>query len=193
MPFSRLPPSAGWRHRDSREGFESLFLRRSGCGYSLNGQTAAVEHGQVWTVRYAIALDERWATTEARVWGSSLAGEREIHLVADGRGQWKVDGRAAPELDGCVDVDLESSACTNMIPVHRLGLRVNQLAEVPAVYVRALGLGVERLEQQYGRVVDDGEHHQYDYRAPAFAFECRLVYDATGLLIDYPGIAVRVA
>jgi uncharacterized protein len=113
MPFSKLPPSAGWRHRDSREGFESLFLRASGSGYCLNGQTAAVQHGQVWAVRYAIALDERWATTEARVWGSSLASEREIHLVADGRGQWTVDGRAAPTLDGCLDVDLESSACTN--------------------------------------------------------------------------------
>jgi hypothetical protein len=32
----------------------------------------------------------------------------------------------------------------------------------------------------------------YDYACPAFAARCTLVYDATGLLTDYPGLAVRV-
>ena len=34
-----------------------------------------------------------------------------------------------------------------------------------------------------------GQH--YDYTAPAFDFRCRLVYDQSGLVPDYPGIAVR--
>jgi hypothetical protein len=59
--------------------------------------------------------------------------------------------------------------------------------------VRALDLGVERLEQRYVRLEDGAVGRRYHYRAPAFGFECRLQYDASGLVVDYPGIAVRVA
>jgi hypothetical protein len=31
----------------------------------------------------------------------------------------------------------------------------------------------------------------YEYRAPAFEFACRLVYDDSGLVLDYPRIAVH--
>jgi hypothetical protein len=36
-----------------------------------------------------------------------------VTLRADGDGSWVVDGRPAPQLDGCLDVDLESSSMTN--------------------------------------------------------------------------------
>jgi hypothetical protein len=37
----------------------------------------------------------------------------------------------------------------------------------------------------------DGGRLQYDYGAPAFGFTARLVYDSSGLVLDYPGIARR--
>jgi hypothetical protein len=52
---------------------------------------------------------------------------------------------------------------------------------------------VERLEQTYARLPDDGEHARYEYVAPAFGFDAVLTYDRFGLVVDYPGIAVRVA
>ena len=191
MTFRGLPASAAWRHQMAREGFESMFVRSDRSGHRLEGHTAAVEDGQVWAVRYAITVDESWATRTARVWGWSLVGERDVHLDADGAGRWEIDGAHVPELDGCLDVDLESSACTNTMPVHRLKLHVGQSAEAPAAYVRALDLRVERLEQTYTRVDGDGDLQRYRYRAPAFGFDARLVYDASGLVLDYPGIASR--
>jgi uncharacterized protein len=104
-----------------------------------------------------------------------------------------VDGRAASQLDGCHDVDLEASAMTNALPIHRLGLRAGESAETPAVYVRSPGLAVERLEQSYLRRRDGGDGHSYTYSAPAFDFRCELAYDRSGLLLDYPGIATRVS
>lgn len=189
--FRRLPPSAAWRHRDARDGFESVFFGTESSGHRLEGHTAALEAGHAWVVRYQIDLDERWITRTARVWGSSLTGEHEVLLETDGSGRWHVDRAPAPHLDGCLDVDLESSSCTNTIPVHRLRLDVGQRADAPAAYVRALDLGVERLEQQYVRVDDDGTHQRYDYRAPAFDFEGRLVFDESGLVLEYPGLATR--
>jgi hypothetical protein len=90
-------------------------------------------------------------------------------------------------------VDLESSAVTNALPVHRMALPVGARAAAPAAYVRAADPSVERLEQEYLRTTDQGAHQRYDYSAPAFEFTCRLVYDESGLVLSYPGIAVRAA
>ena len=116
-----------------------------------------------------------------------------MHLEADGRGGWLVDGVAAPHLDGCLDVDLESSSLTNAFPVNRLGLAPTESADAPAAYVRALDLVVERLEQRYVRIDDGSGGGRYDYTSPAFDFRCELAYDAAGLVLDYPGIASRAA
>ena len=112
-------------------------------------------------------------------------------LESDGNGHWLVDGTAADELDGCLDVDLESSAMTNTFPVHRDELPPGNEASAPATYVRAVDLGIERLEQSYRRLPDEDRNQCFDYRSPAFDFQARLVYDPAGLALDYPGIAVR--
>jgi hypothetical protein len=146
-----------------------------------------------WAVGYDITVDAGWRTRGARVWGRAASGLHEVSLEADGAGHWRIGDMPAGHLDGCLDVDLESSSLTNAFPVHRLGLEVGELAEAPAAYVRALDLSVERLEQRYLRLDDDGERQRYVYTAPAFEFECELSYDEFGLILDYPGIAVRAA
>jgi len=191
VTFGDLPASATWRHHDGREGFESVGLHTEPSGYRLDGHTAGVEKSQVWAARYAITLDERWATRTARIWGRSAAGPRDTRLDADGLGHWTVDGTPMSELEGCLDVDIESSACTNTFPVHRLKLAVGQSAEAPAAYVRAIDLQVERLDQSYTRLDDVLDQQRYEYRAPRFGFRARLVFDESGLLLDYPGIATR--
>lgn len=184
---------AAWRHRDARAGFEVLFVRRDGGGYRLDGYSTAVQDGDAWGIRYALLVDHRWVTRCAHVVGQSASGTYERRLESDGTGTWRLDGRTAPELSGCLDVDLEASACTNALPVRRLGLRVGERADAPAAYVRASTLCVERLEQTYARLADEGEQARYEYVAPAFEFRAVLTYDRFGLVLDYPGIAVRMA
>ena len=189
MSFTDPPRCAAWRHIDAREGFEVVFLSAG----RAEGETAAVEEGSAWAVRYDISVDAAWATRSAHIWGRSSSGLRELSVEADGEGRWRVDGAPAGHLDGCLDVDLESSSLTNAFPVHRLGLEIGEEADAPAAYVRALDLAVERLEQHYRRLEDDNGQQRFHYVSPAFDFECELVYDASGLVLDYPGIAVRAA
>jgi hypothetical protein len=125
--------------------------------------------------------------------GRSPSGGHELALEADGAGSWRIGGAPAPHLDGCLDVDLEWSSLTNTFPVHRLGLEVGEAADVPAAWVRALDLSVERLEQHYVRLDDDEDRERYHYAAPRFEFESELVYEEFGLVVDYPGIAARAA
>ena len=140
---------------------------------------------------YRVELDAGWRTRKADVVARTAAGPRETRLEADGAGRWRVDGVPVPALDGCLDVDLESSAMTNTLPVHRLDLAAGQQADVPAAYVRATDLTVGRLEQTYHRTADEGGRRRYDYAAPAFGFTSTLVYDEDGLVSVYPGIARR--
>ena len=72
--------------------------------------------------------------------------------------------------------------------MHRLELAPGRLTDAPAAYVQALDLSVVRLEQTYRRLDD----RRFDYASTAFGFEAILEYDAAGLILDYPGIAVRV-
>jgi uncharacterized protein len=191
VPFVSWPSQAAWQHLGIRNGFEVVFLRARDSGCLIRGCTTAIEDGTPWSVEYAIELDSGGATRSARVSGRSAAGFRSTVLEGDGMGRWLVDDAPAPELEGCLDVDLESSAMTNALPVRRLGLAVAGRAAAPAAYVHAVGLTVERLEQIYLRAPDGSTGPCYDYTAPVFDFQCRLVYDQSGLVIDYPGIAVR--
>jgi uncharacterized protein len=191
MSFGPPPKAAAWQHCDARTGFEVVYFEPRGHGYQIEGCTTAIEDGQPWMVSYAIEVDANWATQHARIMGQSAAGTRHTVLEAARDGRWRVDGNVAPDLDGCLDVDLESSAMTNALPVHRMGLQLGVKASAPAAYVRAVGLGVERLEQEYLRIADENSHQRYAYSASAFQFTARLVYDASGLVLEYPGIAVR--
>jgi len=193
MSFSAPPAAAAWQHHEARLGFEVAYFEPARHGYEIRGSTTAVEDGQAWIVSYVISLDRTWTTRSAEVTGQAVAGIRQVRLEADGQGQWRVDGQPAPGLDGCLDIDLESSAMTNALPVHRMSLAVGARASAPAAYVRATGLRVERLEQDYARASDEDGRQRYDYAAPAFGFSCRLLYDDTGLVLDYPGIAIRAA
>jgi uncharacterized protein len=107
-------------------------------------------------------------------------------LEGDGSGEGRVDGEPALQLSGYLDVDLEASACTNALPVHRLGLCVGERADASAAYVRAPILRVEPLERGYARRESDGESARYEYVAPAFDFKAVLTYDRFGFVLDYP-------
>lgn len=178
-----LPPFAAWRFVDAVDGFEVVF---AGPG-TLRGHTSAVEDGRAYAVAYEITLDG-WVTREVRVRADTVDGTRTTVLVSDGRGTWTVDGVHAPALDGLVDVDLEASACTNTLPVHRMATPVGELVAAPAVYVQVSDLVVRRLDQTYRRL----DEHRVAYTSEG-GFEAVLTYDDAGLVVDYPGIAARFA
>jgi len=191
MALAPLPATAAWRHRGARDGFEVAYFQILDRGWRIAGTTAAIEDGVTWGVEYSIDLDATGATRSARIRGRSAAGSSSALLEADGAGRWLAGGVPAPHLDGCLDVDLESSAVTNALPVRRMSLAPGARAAAPAAYVRAVGLAVERLEQTYLRTPDEAGRQSYDYAAPVFDFACRIAYDESGLVLDYPGIAVR--
>jgi uncharacterized protein len=182
---------AAWEHRGARQGFEVAYFGPHSASH-LVGCTTAIEADEAFVVDYDIELDAQWYTRSARVVSRSSGGRSTAIIEADGRGQWTVNGSSARHLDGCLDIDLESSALTNAFPVGRLQLAPGDEADAPAAYVRALDASVGRLEQRYRRLDDEGSRSRYDYYSSTFDFRCDLAYDGSGLVVDYPGIARRV-
>lgn len=167
-----------------------MFASSNEAGHVLKGHTTALESGTAWSVGYVVETDQSWRTVRVRAASLSPWGGAEVVLERRDGDRWFVDGEHRPELDGCVDVDFESSSVTNTLPIHRLDLPVGQAVDVPAAFVRADDLRVERLEQTYTRLNESG---RFAYTSSTFDVACELVYDAAGLIIDYPGIATRVS
>jgi uncharacterized protein len=186
MDLTALPAAGSWTHAGARVGFEVLF---TGPG-RLRGRTSAREDDSIWYVGYEVDLDADWGTRSVRAVNSTLLGDRSV-VLERGPGGWTVDETARPDLDGCQDVDFESSAVTNTLPVHRLPFVVGEAVEVPAAFVVADDLSVRRIEQQYTLLRSDEYRHVFHYESVTFDFECELQFDASGLVLEYPGIAVR--
>jgi hypothetical protein len=189
--FNRLPLHAVWRHVGEPDGFECAFFRVEDDLLVVEGQTIALDDDDVWSVGYSIRIDDSWRPRDARLAVRTALGVDVIELERTGS-QWFVDGQHQPALDGCYDLDLEASACTNTFPLHRLALPIGGRADAPAVYVGAPELRVGRLEQVYEHLDDRDGGSRYRYRAPQFSFETVIRFDAAGLVDDYPTIAERV-
>ena len=61
---------------------------------------------------------------------------------------------------------------------------------MPAAFVRSRDLSVERLAQTYTML--DESARRFAYTSTTFNFECELLYDQFGLIVNYPSIATRV-
>lgn len=189
--LAALPATAAWRHLGLRTGFEiAHFATSTRDGMTrLWGNSLIVEDGVGYAVTYSVSVDENWKTCEATIETHTRESTRTTQLLRDERGSWTVDGRTRPDLAGCIDIDLEASVVTNTLPIHRLGENSGVHA-LKAMYVRS-DCTVDVLDQTYDIPAIDSNRFHCAYTAPRFDFTADLHYDETGLILDYPGLALR--
>jgi uncharacterized protein len=143
-------------------------------------------------VRYTFVLDANWVTRSAHIACRSALGESKIHLERSGNARWLANGEPMPELGGAstsISKRLRARMPSHLSPQALTWVEPQTL---PPSTVRTRDLRVERLEQRYPRLPNVGGYERYDYLAPSFDFKAVLVFDEYGLVLDYPGIAVRV-
>ena len=188
-----LPETAAWRHRGLRDGFEVAYFASNPADGTTRiwGSSVAVEGSASYAVSYRVIVDEQWATREATVQTQIRDATWSTDFARDENGTWFVDGEVRPDLAACADIDLEASVVTNTIPVHRLWAEPGS-HEVRAVYVRATANVVEVLDQRYDIPATVTSPFSLGYTAPQFDFSADLRYDASGLIVEYPELAVRI-
>jgi hypothetical protein len=180
--------SVVWVRRDL-PGHEACRVLRLDAGWQVAGVAVLAYEKGACRLDYVIDCDPRWVTRSAVVRG--WIGDRtiDVTVVRDAAGQWQLNGRTCEDVAGCVDIDLNFSPSTNLLPIRRLDPAVGASAMVRAAWLRFPSFVLEPLEQSYTRL----DHRRYRYESAGGRFVADLKVDETGLVIDYGEIWTREA
>ncbi len=99
-----------------------------------------------------------------------------------------VDGLPAPQFDGCLDVDIASTPCTNTHAFKRLSLEVGNAADINVVWVDVPSLEVSLSHQRYTRLAD----RLYEFRSLDSGAAYELSVDENDMVVDYQHFAARI-
>ncbi|HET9913532.1 MAG TPA: putative glycolipid-binding domain-containing protein, partial [Anaerolineales bacterium] len=128
--------------------------------------------------------DETWQTLSANVKGWVGNNVVNIRIGTDTAGYWWLNEVEQPEVEGCIDIDLNFSPSTNLLPIRRLHLAIGEAAEVKAAWLRFPSFKLELLPQQYRRL----DETTYRYESAGGQFVAELKANRSGFVVDYPGI-----
>src|SRR5438445_236662 len=140
-----------WRRLD-QPGHESCRLLVQHSHWHLSGAAVFAHDQQPCRLDYSVVCDSGWHTLSARVAGWVGNDAVEIELAADSARRWRLNGAESPAVAGSIDVDLNFSPSTNLLPIRRLGLAIGQEAKVQAAWLRFQSFALEPLEQRYRRI-----------------------------------------
>ena len=173
--------SITWRRLDC-PGHESARLFSEDDWWNLQG-TAVFSHDQLpCRLDYHIVCDSRWTTRRANVAG--WVGDRliEIRLAVSNDQRWRLNEEDSPEVTGSVDLDLNFSPSTNLLPIRRLNLDVGHEMEVRAAWLRFPSFTIEPLIQRYRRI----DETTYRYESHGGDFVTELTVNEAGFVTRYP-------
>ncbi len=179
MPAQRIL----WKWLDG-SGHECAHLSRQNGSWRIVGAALLAHEGRPCQLTYRLTCDAAWQTQAAHVTGRLGDTRVAVDIARDGAGGWLLNGQTCAEVAGCVDIDLNFSPVTNLLPIRRLALSVGQAAEVRAAWLRFPSFTLEPLDQVYRRI---GEH-LYRYEAVASGFTADLTVNAAGFVTRYGDI-----
>ena len=178
-----------WRRTDEDAGHSLARVERRDGGWLFHGTEVLAGPSTLLSCSFRVEVDDTWATRAVEASAVSADGERRLVLTADVDRRWTRDGEPAPELDGCVDVDVAATPLTNTLPIRRLAwLTVGEEVTTPVAWVDVPALRVARVDQTYHRLGPSRWRYSDDAHG---AFE--LTVDDDGLVVTYTGMATRAS
>ncbi len=168
-----------WRSLDGA-GHEACRVFTRDDEWYLEG-SAVFSHGkQPCRLDYHVRCDASWTTLAGRVSGWVGQTTLDLEIAVDTDRNWRVNGVECAAVAGCIDLDLNFSPSTNLLPIRRLDLGVGQEAKVKAAWLRFPRFELETLVQIYRRI----DESTYQYRSePDFVAD--LEVDEFGLVTNY--------
>ena len=173
-----------WRRLDT-PGHEAVRVYEAEDGWYLDGSAVFLFERKPCRLEYLIECDTEWQTRFATVDGFVGDDVVAIELEVDGD-IWYMNGEAIPAVEGCIDVDLNFSPVTNLLPIKRTELAVGDKTSVRAAWLRFPSFELEPLEQSYTRKSD----LVYTYRSST-GFEKDIAVDESGIVTEYADFWIR--
>jgi hypothetical protein len=165
-------------------GHEACRVYSLGAEWRLEGTAVFADEGRPCRLSYLIACDSGWNTLNGRVTGWLDGDVVNFELLVDADRRWTMNGVDRAEVDGCVDLDLNFSPSTNLLPIRRLKLAIGQEAEVKAAWLRFPSFELEPFSQVYTRL----DEFRYRYSSRDGEFVAELTVDDVGFPVVYPGL-----
>jgi hypothetical protein len=165
-------------------GHEGCRIFSKNAEWHLEGTTVFSHDHKPCLLSYEVVCQSSWQTLRARVSGWVDNAAVALELAVDGDHRWQLNGNEHPGVQGCVDLDLNFSPSTNLIPIRRLNLRVGQEAQVKAAWLRFPSFELEPLLQVYRRM----DESTYRYESGEGQFVADLKVNSVGFVTDYPAI-----
>lgn len=170
-----------WRRLDQL-GCESARLFFQDSCWHLAGTAVFAHNKQPCRLDYTIVCNSAWQTLSGKVAGWVGNEIVEIELAVDSDRRWRLNGKECPAVAGCIDLDLNFSPSTNLLPIRRLNLAAGQEAQVKAAWLRFPSFALEPLEQSYCRI----DATTIRYASAGGAFVAELEVNETGFVTNYP-------
>jgi uncharacterized protein len=170
-----------WRRLDT-PGHDACRLDPVGAGWALEGAALFRHEGEPALLRYRVTADRSWVSQQATVegWIGARRVELSVQRLADGA--WTLDGRAVPEVEGCLDFDLGFTPATNLFQVRRLALADGEARDCPVAWLDVDSTTLTRLHQRYER----RSATRYAYESPSAGYRATLELTAVGFVREYP-------
>ena len=152
--------------------------------WHLEGAAVFSHEGQPVQLNYQIICDAAWQTLSANVegWlGQTVVG---IQIKTDPTQRWWLNQVEQPDLMGCIDLDLNFSPSTNLLPIRRLDVAIGEAVNIKAAWLRFPSFKLEPLPQRYQRL----DETTYRYESGGGQFVADLKVNRSGFVIDYPGL-----
>ena len=166
------------------DGLEHLDVFEDAGGVTARGVAVGERGDQPYGVRYQVELAPDWTFRRLEVERTDGA---TLRLRRDDQGAWQRDGQEAPELAGCIDIDLSGSPFTNTLPMRRHAF----VGDAPARF-RMAWIPLDTLEpfvdeQVYARLGPT----RFRYQSADGSFERVIETDAERFVTVYPGLFER--
>jgi uncharacterized protein len=121
-------------------------------------------------------------------------GTWSVDADEDGRGKLPPGGGDPTTLTGALDCDLGLSPVTNLMPILRHGMLAGEgPVEITTAWVSVPDLGVRADGQRYSFVRSERDSYVVRFETIDGTFAADITLDSEGIVIDYPGIARRLA
>jgi hypothetical protein len=165
-------------------GHEVCRLYFRGSEWHVEGTAVFSYEGAPVQLNYQILCDEAWQSLSGNVEGWLGRTAVGIRIKTDPSRRWWLNGVEQPEVMGCIDLDLNFSPSTNLLPIRRLDIPVGETAEIKAAWLRFPSFKLEPLLQRYSHLTET----TYRYESAGGQFVADLTVNRWGFVIDYPGL-----
>lgn len=183
MKVETMSKSILWQGLNLR-GHEAARLYQLEMQWCLAGTAVFSSDNLPCVLSYLIRCDASWNTINGTVSGWLGNEDVDFDISVDAHRRWTLNGVVKSVVNGCVDLDLNFSPSTNLLPIRRLNLAIGQQAEVSSAWLRFPSFEFEPLSQIYTRLDD----FTYRYSSAGGKFVRDLTVDDAGFVTDYPGL-----